>query len=330
MLKDLLANRVVKPLANRHQTGEKPNVFLAATPRGGSTWLMEMIWSQPGFKSCNEPLDLRNPLVRKHLGATAWEELYRESADRLLEPYFTKFVGGKLHIVDPLPLRGKYHRLHTDRIVFKLLHGAEDRISWLIERFNGRAVLLLRHPIAVSLSRKVLPRLEAFIDSDYRRHFRPEQLRLARRVQESGSRLERGVLDWCFQNAVPLRAATRDWLVVTYEQLVMEPDVVIGRLAERLELPDVARMKAHVTEASAVTRQSDAEAKKLLAGDGDRDDRRRLIERWRSKVNPEEEQLALEILDCFGIDVYTAGNDLPIQTYWLQESGYRGEASLSG
>lgn len=318
MIKDLLVNGLVKPLSNRHREGDEPNVFLMATPRGGSTWLMEMIWSQPEFKSCNEPLDLRNPLVRRHLGAEEWEELYAKDAQRLLEPYFERLSGGRLYIVDPLPFRGKYHRRRTSRTVFKLLHGAEDRVPWLVERFNGKAVLLMRHPIPVSLSRKHLPRLTAFVESDYRRHFEAEQLRLARRIIDAGTPLERGVLDWCFQTSLPLRHRDEEWLVVCYEQMVMEPDVVIGRLADELDLPDPERMRAHVTEASAVTSQSDEEAKRLL-GQGDRQaDRSRLIERWRGKVEAHEEERAMEILSCFGIDAYLAGEALPNRKYWLE------------
>ena len=42
----------------------------------------------------------------------------------------------------------------------------------------------------VSLSRQVYPRLEAFMQSDYRRHFTPAQLGFARRIADSGSKLE--------------------------------------------------------------------------------------------------------------------------------------------
>jgi hypothetical protein len=40
--------RIVKSASNVHRPDGRPNVFLYSTTRSGSTWLMELIWSQPG------------------------------------------------------------------------------------------------------------------------------------------------------------------------------------------------------------------------------------------------------------------------------------------
>ncbi len=66
-IKDDLYN-VYRTLTSVYRPSGLPHVFLFTMPRSGSTWLMELIWSQPGFKAVNEPLDLRNPVVRMHLG----------------------------------------------------------------------------------------------------------------------------------------------------------------------------------------------------------------------------------------------------------------------
>ena len=63
---------IVKPMSNVHRPDGRPNVFLFSTPRSGSTWLMELIWTQPGFKYVNQPLSLLNPRVRRHLGISDW------------------------------------------------------------------------------------------------------------------------------------------------------------------------------------------------------------------------------------------------------------------
>ncbi len=54
-------------MTSTHRPGALPNVFIFTTPRSGSTWLMELIWSQPGFRCVNEPLDIRDPLVARSL-----------------------------------------------------------------------------------------------------------------------------------------------------------------------------------------------------------------------------------------------------------------------
>ena len=69
----------LRSYTNLHIKGSSENVFIFSTPRSGSTWLMELIWTQKGFKYCNEPLDLRNKLLRSKLGFDSWNQLYEEN-----------------------------------------------------------------------------------------------------------------------------------------------------------------------------------------------------------------------------------------------------------
>lgn len=65
-------------LFHLHQyTGNQP-VFIISSPRSGSTWLMELLLTQPGMYSANEPFNLRNAYHRKMLGINTWEELYNK------------------------------------------------------------------------------------------------------------------------------------------------------------------------------------------------------------------------------------------------------------
>ncbi len=309
MLNDLtcLAKNAIKTATNLHRPDGRQNIFLFSTPRSGSTWLMELIWSQPGFKACNEPLDLRNPMMRRYSGIANWLELYNQNASPALQRYFQALCEGRLHAMDPVPFRG-FYRPVTHRIVFKIINGGEDRINWFRDTFNGQIVYLIRHPIAVGLSREYYPRLQAQVESDYRRHFSKEQIDIARCILESGSRLEQGVLAWCLENAVPLRMATDDWLVIAYEELVCDPQPVIVHLAERLALPEPEHMLSRLAIPSAVKAKSNAETQQALER---RTDRRWLVEKWRSHVSEHEERRAMEILAHFQLDIYQYGEFLP-------------------
>jgi hypothetical protein len=276
---------------------------------------MELIWSQPGFKHCNEPLNLRIAAVRKYLGIAEWSELSNYSASTALYTYFSAICQGRLHFKDPKPLHG-YYRSITNRIVFKVIHGGEDRINWLRDRFNGRIVLLLRHPIPVTLSRESFPRLEAFLASDYRRHFTDEQLYYARTILNSGTKLEQGVLAWCLQNAVPLRDARDDWALVSYEQLVLDPRPVIDYLARKLALPKPERMMKRLAIPSAVKMKSDRETQEVLEKETER--RSWLVEKWRRKIDQAEERRAMEIVKRFQLDVYRFGDALPADKLWIK------------
>ena len=127
---------------------------------------MELIWTQPGFKYCSEPLNIRSPKVRQELGVQTWVELYAESVTEKFLPYFQRWTDGSLGFANPSPFRRRYRPL-SRRIVFKILHGGEDRIQWFKDKFQANVVFLIRHPIPTSLSREELPRLKAYVNSDY-------------------------------------------------------------------------------------------------------------------------------------------------------------------
>ncbi|MGH8501120.1 MAG: hypothetical protein ACREVE_01355, partial [Gammaproteobacteria bacterium] len=66
-------NTLIKYLCNFHRQGSKPNIFIFSTPRSGSTWLMELMLTQRGFKSCSEPFNLRFTEVATTLGIYDWD-----------------------------------------------------------------------------------------------------------------------------------------------------------------------------------------------------------------------------------------------------------------
>jgi len=308
--------RVAKSASNVHRPDGRPNVFLYSTPRSGSTWLMELIWSQPGFKTCNQALYLENPVVRKHLGISDWNELYSVDATEKLQSYLQQLCDGRLGFTNPNPFRA-YYRPITHRIVFKEIHASGDRINWVRDTFNARVVYLIRHPIAVTISTERWPTLPAYLTSDYRRHFSEEQLARAERIVTEGTDLERGVLSWCLQNAVPLREATEDWAIVSYEQLVLDPDPVIRELTDKLALPDPERMRRRLDVPSVNVKFKSTEETRRLLSEGDADKRPSLVEKWRKKVDGREEARVMKILDIFGLDVYRSGDALPDERIWI-------------
>lgn len=308
-------DQAIKSYANIHRPGPSPNVFLFSTPRSGSTWIMELIWSQPGFKYCNEPLNLQNAQVSRYLEIATWRELYSKEAEPKLYKYFHSFCTGRLRFKNPNPFR-RYYRPITSRIVFKEIHGGAERLNWLRDTFNGRIVLLVRHPIAVTISRNAYQTLDAFLHSDYSHYFTQEEREFAQELNESGTKLQRGVLAWCLQNAVPLRTATDDWAVLSYEQLVIDPEPVIAHLAEKLELSKPERMKRRLAVPSGVKAKSSVETQRFL--ERKQFGRRSwLIEKWREDVDASDEAGAMSILERFDLNLYSAGEILPTDAVWI-------------
>ncbi|MBV7337965.1 sulfotransferase [Chloroflexi bacterium TSY] len=311
------AKETIRSWTNIHQPNGLPNVFIFSAPRGGSTWLMEVIRTQPGFKSCSEPLYLQNPDVKRHLSIDDWHTLYQNDALPTLHHYFDAFCRGKLGYMNANP-RSPHYRLFTQRIVFKILHGGEGHINWFRDQFNGRIVVMIRHPMAVTVSSEIHPRLSAFLESDYAEHFSAEQLAECRHIMDSGDELEKGTLSWCLQNAVPLWQATPDWSIVTYEQLVLDPEPVLQQLAITLELPRVDWMLDRLRVPSTSQTKSDLETQRMLETKCQQN-RHQLIRKWRRKISALDERRAMHILEIFALDIYRSDELLPNRRLWHGE-----------
>jgi len=280
---------------------------------------MELLATQPGFKVCNEPLNLRIPAVRNFLKILDWEELYNLDNRPLLFNYFNSFCNGKLRFKNTALFHENY-RPFTRRIIFKIIHGCEDQIDWIKNSFNGKIILLFRHPIPVSLSREILPRLNAFINSDYKRHLNDKQIRFSKKIIESGSNLEKGVLSWCFQNFVPLNNESNEWIIITYEQMILDPVTIVNHLTDKLDIsfPDRVMRKLKIPSSSTI--KCDTETQEFLKNP-EIQDRKWLVEKWRKYVNPIEESRIMEMLNnIFDMDIYEAGDLLPNKKYWLNKS----------
>ena len=309
--------RIFRHLANRHRPGNRPDIFLVSTPRSGSTWLLELMLEEPGTRPCNEPLDLRNRHVRRVLGIDDWAELAAEASASRVLVYLKAFRDGTLATAFKAPRPfGLYYKYRTDRTVFKLLHGAEALIPSLQRDLNGVCVLLLRHPIPVSISRRILPRLDALLTSDQARHFSGSQLEFARGVVERGEKHELAMLDWCLQNAIALKHADDRVLVVTYEQLVIDPATVLQAVADHCALGCYETMIDTVARPSETTSKSSRETADFLLAE-QVEKRRWLIEKWRKDVDATDERRLMAMLDVFDIDIYQAGEVLPTDRYLL-------------
>ena len=90
---------------------------------------------------------------------------------------------------------------------------------------------------------------------------------------------------------------------------MLQPERVVGRLATELQLDHVDQMLGRVSVASGSSSQSDSETRDRLAGTDD--NRNYLVERWRQRVDKDEESALFDVLDALGIDTYERGNPLP-------------------
>src|SRR4029453_2431590 len=272
----------------------------------------------------NEPFNLRKPVVRETLGFNEWALLLDPTSKPAMRTYLQKFIDDEDD--DPrfkreIPFSTQWH-FTTDRVLFKILFAGEDDFGWFTREFGGQTVLLLRHPIPVSLSREELPRLHSFLAGPFATRFTERERAVAGHVIESENHFEMAVLDWCLQNAIPLRGVDPSWTVISYEQMVLDPGTVITHLAQRLSLPKPERMLKRVARASASTVKSSAESRHLLQRHRTAPDAgQTLIGRWRGRVTPQQEMRAFDIVEAFDIDYYLRESLTPNPKWLLSAPG---------
>lgn len=304
----------LKSLTNVHLASKQPNIFVFTMPRSGSTWLMEILSSEKGFRYCNEPLYLRSSVIRHYSGLNNPEDVHDPANLPKIEKYFQGLANGSLGFMNPNPFSSNY-RPFTNRVVFKIIHGGEELIGWFQKRFNGKIIFMTRHPIAVSVSRNLLPRTQAMLNSHYASFFEPSQIAFGKEILEKGNFFEQAVLDWCLQNYVPLKQRNQSWIFLTYEQLVLEPEKVLYYLQGQLNLKSIDKMLANLTKPSLVLELSDKETQAMLKDKSSNRDA--LVSKWTKKVTPAMEQRCFEILDVFNIDLYKAGRFTALDHYLI-------------
>lgn len=328
--------KMLKGLNNVHMPSkDRPDVFIFGSARSGSTLMHEMITSQDDFKPIKVPFDLRYQPIADYMSARGindWGDYYKDEAAPVIEGYIKGIQEGKLHISDPF-FYNNYNRWITRRVAFKVLHACEDRIQWFEDTFSGKIVYLLRHPIPVAFSRRQIPRLRTFVESPFKRFFTAEQLAYGTNIIDNGTDMQRAVVDWAFQNLVSLREIGPNWTVITYEQMVLDPEPVVDLLCKNLMVDQPENMMERLTSPSYSSKWSDDATNKVLnnlktsaSGGGDDSKQWLIYDKWKQKVSDEEEAQLMEILEVFGLDYYKIGSAMPHERFWLKSDDARKSA----
>jgi len=307
----------LRSVLNYHNQSNKKNILLFATARGGSTWLMEIIASQPGMKYFDEPFNIRRENIRKTHVFTTYDELMPDNGNNeTIINYFHDLQDNKYRFLNPTPFR-KNHSLFTNRIVFKI-HELEHMINAIKENCNGQVLYLLRHPIPTTISRHTYPRLELFVNSKYYQEniLSTEQFVEIKNIINKGDNFLTGIVSWCYENIVPLKHSnTDDWLIITYEELLLNPLKMSRLLSNKLELPNSKKILQAIGQPASNILLSNESTIEIMKESDDNKRNVALIKKWRPKISQEKEKEAMEILKLFGLDVYEYGRFIATNKY---------------
>ena len=294
----------------RHQQGDRPNILLFATRRGGSTFAMELIAANRGIRSLDQPLEIHGPSTTA--AQTARVPIYRQgqitSLDESSEPQLQKLMddifAGRVVINAPTRFWRTGALVRSDRLVLKILD-AKPIIDWFDTHLDCRIVYLTRHPIPQALSclrNRWSLTARAYLE-DHRfveTNLSAGALALAHDTVRTGSELRRFVVNWALENVVPMRLLgdRPQWVHLRYEDCVTDPTGTLDRLAAHLDLPDTARMQAVVTRPSVSSRISTSDTRSTIASGR----ASQVVSRWRDEVDTTDRRWCDDLMETFGID----------------------------
>ncbi len=304
--------RLDRLLAHNRQTGGWTDVdrhlVISGVPRGGTTWLAELLLPVPRTALVWEPLHPHH--VREYPVAGFHHDLGRipyvpEDAD--WEPgraFFDDLFRGRFlpasavnnWVRTTIPRPGRKHRW-----VYKMCR-ANLLLPWLVGTYPLHPIYLVRHPLAVISSQF---RHEAFDDMGTIHNLFELQRSAHSDVFERYDHLI-GAIDsresmfanwWAITNVVPLTHPANNvaWLTVSYERLLSQPHRELDRIAQRLDVEFPPATRRRVRAASAV-------ADPGIAGTVDAG---RQLAAWRARLTAKQVAIIMEVVHSYGIDAYS-------------------------
>lgn len=287
------------------------NLLLCAAPRGGSTWLSELLHCIPRTVILNEPLALSPGINggspfrrldfwwRQYIPKNATWPDAREAFDEVLR--------GRFLNTWTCAYANFAEFLTAERMIVKLCR-ANALLPWLTNhyRFKFAPIYLVRHPFAVVASQLAFSAWRFTPGNGYPAsvsHFREFYQQHAAFLATVNTKEEFLTTTWCLANSVPLKQGAEGggWITVHYEKLLLNPEEELGRIFARWGLPMPDSILERVSLASATTQ--DATFKKSVG---------RQLTKWQSSLDRRQRARMMRVLDYFEIERYNGVDPLPL------------------
>ncbi len=305
------------PYSIRYRQGKAKNILLFANRRGGSTIMAHLLTVDPGTRIIDQPFDLFPYPGREEKLALKRSLIPDKPASQFIHLHDQE-IPQVLDYVDKL-MKGYYpafdHYVNGKRTLLKIVY-ASPLMDFMAEHFPVHIVYLNRHPIpqALSVVRNqweitAYPYLQT---PEFSSQFLSDtQVQFGLKLLERGSELEKAVLNWCLENHYPLHHAKAPFLHITYEELLLNPDIIVNLLSRELEIKNRPKMFEVLGKPSVSYQFSEGSTNQAIL----KKDTQYLLNGWQSKVTEEQKAQVQQILDVFECSVYSAYRLLPEKAY---------------
>lgn len=292
---------VIRGMIHYNPSGEiAETVILAGLPRGGTTWVSEVINYDNSYRYMFEPFYPRYvPSIRQRR-----IHAYMRPGDLGVKNFskaVDKIVTGNIRNpwIDRFNRKVIYDKILIKDIRINLLLG------WLAHHYpNLKMILLMRHPFALAFSQERVGwgagvkayYQDAQLVKDYLERFIPS-------IAQAESHFEKRVVVWCIENYVPLHqlSGKKNVYVCFYEWFCADVVAEAKKLLFWLGKNTAELSEDHLRAPSKTSKKDSA----VYTGDD-------LICRWTKHISPSDVGRGMKILEVFGLHKIYEESPLPL------------------
>jgi len=302
--KNLLEGKLLSKI-NRFEPSE--TILLFSDPRGGSTWLSEVLLKATNSAVVWEPLHprIKSEFRKLDLGASSRRYIPEDVSWPEAKKAFQLLFSGKLLYSNSFFLSKPWKFIIAKRLLVKICRG-NGMIPYITKNFNFslKPIYLVRHPFAVVASQlrhgswdKIPDRFELPKSPFPEFYFQHKEF-----LKSLNSREEVLTAVWCLINSVPLNHArnNKDWITIHYENLLLNPEIEMKRIFNiwGMDYPD--NIKKNIAILSKTAKPNQFEENKINQ-----------LEKWKDFFSEDQLFRMGLIMDYFKISVYSRFKVVP-------------------
>ncbi len=280
--------------------------IIFSDPRGGSTWMSEMLKTIPNTAMIWEPFNIKyvNQFKKINFGwrqyipeNASWPEAYQVIQNALAGKVINEWTMLKTEFLE---------YIKADHLIIKICRG-NMILPWITLKFNFKypPIYLIRHPFAVvssqikqggwnySFKKFNVPNIP------YNEIYKDHEAFLCSLTTKE----EILTAYWCITNQIPLTHAMNNlrWITIYYENLLLNPEEEIHRILKRwkVQVPSEIYEKSKILSSTSLA--------PIELGNPERQ-----IGKWKNELNRDQIIRMGKVLNYFNIKEYSPKDEKPL------------------
>ncbi|WP_424963352.1 sulfotransferase domain-containing protein [Ekhidna sp.] len=288
----------LKWIASQSKRKPEDAIVIFSDPRGGSTWLAQILSAIPKSAIVWEPLHLDYNQSIERLGFSWRQHIPIDATWNEAKSEFDKILSGKRLNSYLALLNDPSNYQNQSQLIVKFCRG-NGLIPWLTSnyQFRYKPIHFIRHPYAIAASQKRHGGWNYEFNGFEYGNSRYDEIYHKHKefLDTIETKWEATIATWCMTNQIPLSVPenTRTWLTIYYEDLFLEPEIVLKSIFDSWNMKVPQGCYDRVRQESYTTR-----TKVGL------EDKASQLRKWEKEFSKFEIERFDEIMNYFQIDLY--------------------------